>query len=175
MGVTPTRSAGICRSRRASAVPKRKRAPTLGALSEIKNVCRSPKRRTGLDYSQIHPLTVDRLQLMHAAIVGVKEVTAIRDRMVMRGTDRTTRPTAATRSSPATAMFAGFFAEFDAVFHLVLDASKTSWNQPPISLELFFAHDLFDAETGQKVRRKAPTPQSGTMIFGTYLSIPLRL
>jgi hypothetical protein len=82
-----------------------------------------PRRRTGLDYSEIHPLAVDRLQLVDATVVGVEEVAAIRNRMVMRSADRTTGPTAAARSSPAAAMFASFFAEFDAILNLVLNAS----------------------------------------------------
>jgi hypothetical protein len=89
---------------------------------------RSAYRQTSLDYSEIHPLAVDGLQLVHAPIVGVEEVAAIRNRMVVRSADRTTGPTAAARSSPAAAVFAGFFAEFDAVLNLVFDASKTCWN-----------------------------------------------
>jgi hypothetical protein len=88
----------------------------------------SAYRRTGLDYSEIAPLAIDGLQLVHAAIVGVEEVAAIRDRMVVRSADRTTGPTAAARSSPAPAMFAGFFAELDAILNLILDASKTCCN-----------------------------------------------
>lgn len=120
-----------------------------------------------LDYSEITPLAVDRLQLVDPAIVSVQKVAAIRDRMVMRGADRATSPTATTGSSPATAMFAGFFAEFDAVLDLVLDASETGWNQPPISLQLFFSHDVHSThKTGERfagMRR----PQSISMIFGT--------
>ena len=95
-----------------------------------------------LDYSEIAPLAVDRLQLVDPAIVSVQKVAAIWDRMVMRCANRATSPTATTGSSPATAMFAGFFAEFDAVLDLVLDASKTGWNQPPITFQLFFSHNV---------------------------------
>jgi hypothetical protein len=102
---------------------------------------------------------------VHAAIVGVEEVAAIRNRMMMRSADRTAGPTAAARSTPAAAMLAGFFAEFDAVLHLILDASKTSWNQPTISLELFFAHNLFDAQTGRKVRQESADPPVGYYDF----------
>lgn len=116
-------------------------------------------RRTGLDYSEIAPLAVDCLQLVDTAIVCVQEVATIRDRMVMRRTDRTTGPAAATRSPPATAMFAGFFAEFDAVLNLIFDTSKTSRNQPPITLELFFSHDIHSThKPGERFTGKRRPP-----------------
>lgn len=105
--------------------PKTKKAPKLGAFS-ICNLVVVAQRTAAkrLDYSQIHPFPVNGLQLVHAAIIGVEEVAAIRDRMVVRRADRATGPAPASRSSPAAAMFAGFFAEFDAVFHFVLDPGK---------------------------------------------------
>jgi len=89
--------------------------------------CKSAWRRTALNYSEIAPLAINRFQLVHAAIVGMEEVAAIWDRMVVRSADRTTGPTAAARSSPAPAVFAGFFAEFDAVLNLIFHAGKPGW------------------------------------------------
>ena len=109
---------------RRTRVSKRKRAPEQGALRQIVSCLHPSRYGTGLDYSEVTPLPVDRLQLMHTAIVGVEEVAAIRDRMVVRRADRATSPASATRSSPAAAMFAGFFAEFDAIFDLILDTGQ---------------------------------------------------
>jgi hypothetical protein len=103
-----------------------KKAPKVGALFNPEFLVFVAQRTAAkrLDYSQIHPLPVNGLQLVHPAIIGVEEVAAIRDRMVVRRADRATGPAPATRSSPAAAMFTGFFAEFDAVFHFILDSGK---------------------------------------------------
>ena len=126
-----------------------------------------PKRRTDLDYSEIAPLAVDRFQLVDPAIVGVQEVAAIRDRVVVGSADRTASPAAATRSSPAAAMFAGFFAEFDAVLHFIFDTGKTGWNQPPITFQLFFGHNVYSTQKPGKRFAGKRRPPVGCMIFGT--------
>jgi hypothetical protein len=112
--------------RRIRAAQAKKRGRPKPAPSQCISFFGSATRRrlAGLDYSQIHPLAVNGLQLMHAAIISVEEVAAIRDRMVVRRADRATSPTPATRSSPAAAMFAGFFAEFDSIFDLILDTGQ---------------------------------------------------
>jgi hypothetical protein len=85
------------------------------------------RAENSLDYSQIHPLAINGFQLVYATVVGVEEIAAVGDRMVVRRADRAAGPTPATRSSPAAAVFTGFFAEFDAVLHLVFDAGKPGW------------------------------------------------
>jgi hypothetical protein len=79
---------------------------------------------------------------VNAAIVGMEEIAAVRDRVMMRRTNGATSPAPATRSSPTAAVFASFLAEFDAVLHFVLDAGKPRGHQTSTSLQLFFGHNV---------------------------------
>jgi hypothetical protein len=94
-----------------------------------------------LDNREVLPLPIFRLQLVYAAIVGVKKVAAIRNRVMVGGTNRAAGPASAARSSPTAAMFAGFLGEFNAVLNFVLDASEPCRHQTSASLQLFFCHN----------------------------------
>ena len=94
-----------------------------------------------LDNCEVLPLPIFGLELVHATVVGMKKVAAIRDRVMVRGTHRAASPTSAACSSPTTAVFASFLSEFDAVLDLVFDAGKSCGHQPSASLQLFFCHN----------------------------------
>ena len=94
-----------------------------------------------LDNCEVLPLPIFGLELVHATVVGMKKVAAIRDRVMVRGTHRAASPTSAACSSPTTAVFASFLSEFDAVLDLVFDAGKSRGHQPSASLQLFFCHN----------------------------------
>lgn len=142
-------------------------APFCHSLQMLYNWYESACAANWLDYSEITPLTVDRLQLVYPSVVGVQEVATIRDRMVVRSPDRATGPAAATCSSPAAAMLAGFFAEFDAVLHLIFDASEARRNQPPITLKLFFGHNSYSTQKPGERFARMRRPPSRDMIFRT--------
>jgi hypothetical protein len=94
-----------------------------------------------LDNCEVLPLPIFRLQLVYATIVGMEKVAAIRNWVMVGGTNGAAGPASAARSSPTAAMFAGFLGEFNAVLDFVLDAGKPCGHQPSASLQLFFCHN----------------------------------
>jgi hypothetical protein len=109
-----------------------------------------------LNNRQILPLAVDRLQLVHPAVIGMEKIAAVRNRVMMRRTDGAPGPPATARSSPAAAMLSGFLGEFDAVLHFIFDTGQACRNQPPTALQLFFAHGVI--RRGQPVKGFACPP-----------------
>lgn len=95
-----------------------------------------------LDDCEVLPLPVFGLQLVHAAIVSMEEIAAIRDRVMVRSAHRAAGPASAASGSPAATVFAGFFAELDAILNFVLDAREPCGHQPSASLQLFFCHNV---------------------------------
>ena len=83
------------------------------------------------------PLAVDRSHLVDPAIIGVEEVSPVRNALCMRRLHTALLPLRWTQTPP---VLPGFWNHVDSVLYLVLNTSRESGHKAPSPCYLLLAH-----------------------------------
>lgn len=99
-------------------------------------------------YLKVLPPAVIGLQLMHSAIIGVEEVTSVRDALCAGWLQAALGPSRRTQPSTVLSEFTDMI---NCINHTVFDTGWPRWYQPPAAGYFLLAHVLLDAVLAQKV------------------------
>jgi hypothetical protein len=97
---------------------------------------------SGRDREEV-PLTLDGLQLVHAAILSVEEIFSVGNPLSARRAQGTLLPAHGAQSPAVLTLFPH---GMDAVLHLVLHTGCAGRHQPSASLDLLLCHIALDAK-----------------------------